>query len=232
MAFLLMVYTMDLGLSYSNVGRQGVLAPISSSISIVLVILYILYLFFRYKTHAQLYEDDHWVEDYQPDIPDLPGLDVRNADGQRRNLSSHMDDDRGPGHLIASFLAIFSCVLMVFFAISIVTHVVRIGASTTRFYGLFVVPVCLKAALHFEAIRDAFHARMESTLATTMNGALRAIYLLFPLFILVSRILRYPMNLLFDLDDIMVTALATFILAPIMARGSSTFLDGGLLLIM
>ena len=224
-----------------NLGGQDVLAPIigpiSSGISVVLVILYMLYLLFRYKTHAQLYDDEHWVDDYQPDILDAAGLDVA-GDGQRRNLGSHGDhelsseNDSRLGHLTASFLAVSSCALVVFFANSIVTHIISTGAAITRVYGLFVVPVFLKAALHGEVISNAWDGRMESTLDTTMNGALGAIYLLFPMFIFLSRSLGYPMNMVFDFDEVMVTALATFILAPIAARGSSTFLDGGLLLLL
>lgn len=40
------------------------------------------------------------------------------------------------------------------------------------------------------------------------------------------------MNMVFELDELTVTFLATFILAPISARGSSTFLDGALILLM
>lgn len=237
MAFWLMVYTLDRVLSHPNMDQKDVLAPISSIISVVQVILYILYLFFRYITHPAYYEYEHWVDDYQPDIPDAAGLDVTNTDGRSENFGSHDNDERSSGdptlgHFMASFLVLSSGALMLFFANSIVTNVILTGAATTRFYGLFVVPVCLKAALHGEVIFNACTGRMESTLDTTTNGALRVVYLLCPMFIFLSRILGYPMNMVFDFDDIMVTALATFILAPIVARGSSTFLDGGLLLLM
>ena len=99
------------------------------------------------------------------------------------------------------------------------THVTLTGAATSRIYGLFVIPVCLKAALHFDVILDALTGRMESALATTMDVALRAMYLLYPMLIFLSRILGYSMDMTFALDEIMVTALATFILAPIAARG-------------
>lgn len=214
----------------------------SFSISVVLVVLYILYLFFRYKTHALLYEDDHWVDDYQPDIPiddyQPAGLYATNSDSQRRNLDSHGDAElsreESPvlGYFIAITFCLLSCAVMVFFADSIVTHVTLTGATTTRFYGLFVVPVCLKAALHGEVIHNAWNGKMESTLVTTTNGALRTMYLLYPMFIFLSQILGYSMDMVFEVDEIMVAALATFILGPIAARGSSTFLDGGLLLIM
>ena len=235
MAFLLIVYTVNFVLSGSIFGRQEVLAVIDSVISVVLVILYILYLFFRYKTHAPLYEDDHWVDDYQPDIPEAPGLDVPNLDRRRRNLhddNQSSQDDPILRSLTASFLALFSFTLMVFIANQIMTHVILTGATITRFYGLFVVPVCLKAALHGEVILDALKGRMESTMVTTTNGALRNLYLLFPISISLSRILGYPMNTVFEFDEIMVTALATFVLAPIAARGRTTFLDGGLLLMV
>lgn len=235
MAFLLIVYTVDFVLSGSIFGRQEVLAVIDCVISVVLVILYILYLFFRYKSHAELYDDDDWVDDYQPDIPEAPGLDVTNADGGHRNLrddNQSSEDDPILRHLTAIFLALFSFALIVFFANWIVTHVILTGATTIRFYGLFVVPVCLKADLHGEVILDALRGRMESAMVTTTNGALRNLYLLFPISIFLSRILGYPMNMVFEFDEIMVTALATFILAPIAARGRTTFLDGGLLLLM
>ena len=217
--------------------RQDVLAPITTGISITLVILYILYTVFRYKTHAQLYDNDYWVDDYQPDISDAPGLDVTNTDRQHRNLSNKDDDQSSADmpeirYFTAIFLALFSCALLVFLANSIMTHIVLTGAATSRFYGLFVIPVCLKVALHFDVILDALTGRMESALATTTEGALRAMYLLYPTLIFLSRILGYSMDMIFALDEIMVTALATFILAPIAARGTSTFLDGGLLLLM
>ena len=232
-----MVYTIDLVLSQSSDSRQDVLAPITTGVSIVLVIVYTLYIFFRYKSHADFYDNDYWVDDYQPDISDAPGLDVTSTDRQPRKLSNDDDGQSSSdlpeiSYFTAGFLALFSCALLVFFANSTMTHIVLTGAATSRFYALFVVPVCLKAALHFDVILDALTGRMESALATTTDGALRAMYLLFPMLISLSRILGYSMDMAFALDEIMVTALATFILAPIAARGTSTFLDGGLLLLM
>ena len=236
-AFLLMVYTVDLMLPQSNESRQDVLAPIITGVSIILIILYILYTLLRYKTHAQLYDDDDWVDDYQPDISEAPGFDVTSTDRQHRNLSNN-DDDQSSSDMpeirysTAGFLVLFSFALLVFFANSIMTHIVLTGAVTSRFYGLFVIPVCLKAALHFDVILDAWTGRMESALGTTTDGALRAMYLVYPMLIFLSRILGYSIDMAFAMDEIMVTALATFILAPIAARGTSTFLDGGLLLLM
>ena len=235
--FLLMVYTIDLALPQSPDSRPDVLTPITTGISIILVILYTLYIFFRYKSHAELYDNDYWVDDYQPDISDAPGFEVTNTDHQQRDLSNNDDDQSSSDmpeirYFTASFLALFSCALLVFFANSIMTHITLTGAATSRFYGLFVIPVCLKAPLHFDVIIDALTGRMDSALATTMDGALRAMYLLYPMLIFLSRILGYSMDMTFALDEIMVTALATFIVAPIAARGTSTFLDGGLLLLM
>lgn len=75
---------MELMLPRLNDIREDVLAPLITGVSITLVILYILYIFFRYKTHAQLYDNDNWVDDYQPDISDAPGFDVTNPDRQHR----------------------------------------------------------------------------------------------------------------------------------------------------
>ena len=233
-----MVYMIDALIWPSNSKRQDVLAPIATGVSIVFVILYVLYIFFRYKTHAYFYDNEYWVDDYQPDIPDTPGLDVTDSDRQRRNLLSKGDDNQSSSdtpeirRFAASFLALLSCVLLILLANSIMTQLIPMGAATLRFYGLFVVPVCLKAVLHGEVIVDASTGRMDAALATTMNAALRAMYLLFPIFICLSRILGYTMDMVFAVDEIMVTALATFILGPISARGTSTFLDGGLLLLM
>lgn len=232
-----MVNTIDSMLSQSTESRQGVLAPIVTGVSVILVILYILYILFRHKTHAQLYDDEYWVDDYQPDISDAPGFEMTNTDRQRRNPS---DNDDGPSgtdmpeirYFTAGLVALLSCALLVFFANSIMTHIVLTGAGTSKFYGLFVIPVCLKAALHFDVILDALTGKMESALATTMDGALRAMYLLYPMLIFLSRILGHSMDMTFAWDEIIVTFLATFILAPIVARGRSTFLDGGLLLLM
>lgn len=141
---------------HSEVGQPDLLAPISSGVSVVLVILYVMYIFFRYKTHAQLYEDDDWVDDYQPDIPDVAGLLVTNADARRRDRGSPGDDglsredDPRLGYLTASIFALLSTTLMVLVADSVVTRIPLTGATTARFYGLFVVPICLKSALHGE----------------------------------------------------------------------------------
>lgn len=224
-----MVYTIGVVLS----PLVDVPAPIITGVSIILVILYILYIFFRYKTHAALYDNAYWVDDYQPDISDAPEFDVTNTDRQHRNLSNNDDyhsssDVPEISYFTAGFLALFSCSLLVYFANSTMTHIILTGIATSRLYGLFVIPVCLKATLHFDVILDASTGKMESALATTTNGALRAMYLLFPMLIFLSRMLGYSMDMTFALDEIIVTALATFILAPIAARGTSTFLDGGI----
>ena len=233
-----MVYTIDFVLQPSTGSRQDVLASIATGISITFVVVYVLYIFFRYRTHAQFYDQEYWVDDYQPDITDAPGLDTSDNDQRRGLLPSVGDDDRSsldvPGirYFTASFLALLSCALLILLANSIITHIIPLGTATLRFYGLFVVPVCLKAALHWEVIISAFNGRMDAALATTTDGALRVMYILFPIFIFLSRLLGYAMDMVFATDELIVTALATFTLNPIAARGTSTFLDGGLLLLM
>ena len=124
---------MDAVLSKSNFNRQDVLAPIATGISIAFVILYILYTFFRYTL---LYDNEYWVDDYQPDRPEASEFDVTDTDRRRGNRLFEVHDDQSGSdsrelrYLTAGLFAIFSCALLIFFANSIITQIVLTGPAT------------------------------------------------------------------------------------------------------
>ena len=220
MAFLILVktygmYTRNLVQMLPSIDN-GV-TKISTGISVVLLVIYLLYNFFRYATHTA-----HWVGDYEEDSGDDENPPPR---------------DQTSGTILApipaTFFVLVSIALIIPCALIITTHLTLVSPRTAALYPLFIIPVCLKWELHLIALRSALTLDMEGMLSITIDGALRTLYLLCPLFVILSRILRIqPWNLSFDLDQIVMTALAVFIIARIMARGTSTFLDGGLLLAM
>lgn len=222
MAFLILVktyamYTYNIAPLLPSI-ENGV-TKISIAISVVLLVLYLLYNCFRYATHTAFY-DEHWVGDY---------------DEESRDDENSPPRDETLGTILAPIPAIFfvlvTIALIVPCALVITTRLPLVSPRTAALYPLFIIPVCLKAPLHLIALRSALTLDMEGMLSITIDGALRTLYLLCPLFVILSRIFQdQPWNLSFDLDQIMMTALAVFIIAPIMSRGASTFLDGGLLL--
>ena len=198
------------------------LKDISTGISIVLLIIYSLYNYFRYKTHTSLF-DDEWVGDYDPETSD---------DGPSP------PSDNTSGMLLAPVPAVVftlsSIALIVPCALVVTNHLPFVDPRIKTLYAFFILPVCLKSPLHYYAIRSAIKLDLNTVLDITIDGALRTLCLLCPLFVFVSRIgrLDQPFMFLFELDRVLEMALAILIVGPMMARGTSTFLDGGLLLAM
>lgn len=198
------------------------LKNISTVISIVLLVLYGLYNFFRYRTHADFFGDE-WVGDYDPETSD-------------EELSPPSDDTSGTllAPIPAAVFALSSIALTVSCALVIMKHLPHVDPWIKSLYFLFILPVCLKSPLHSYAIRSAFKLDMNSVLDITIDGALRTLYLFCPLFVFLARIGdQHPAFMfLIGTDRILMMALASLIIGPMMNRGKSTFLDGALLLAM
>ena len=221
MALLFTTYAYTYDMVTISVNVETGLGKISMGVSIVLLVLYVAYSFFRYRSHAALY-DDHWVRDYQEeslDEEDLPPTD-------------ETSEILAP--IPALCFVISSIALIVPFALIVSTQLYLVNSRVKTLYPLFILPVCLKSPLHFIAFRYARLNDMEGALNISMDGALRVLYLLCSLLVILSRVLRQnpPLNLLFDFDQVLMTSLAVLIVSPILRRGKSTFLDGGMLLAM
>ena len=216
MALLLLLYSFDSTAQHDEklelIDTQ--LERLSFGVSIVLLLLYGLYLSFQHRTHAALYDDDDlvWNEEEQ---------EYTRRDTQEMGFLNP---------LTAMAYATISFGLMAMCVVNLIPSLDR--SVTTLVYGLFIVPVCLKAAVHSFAIKAALCARMDDFLSSTMDGAIRMVFLFCPIFFFVAKILRQPTTLLFGLEDVLATMLATWIVAPILGKGKTNFLDGALLLAM
>jgi calcium/proton exchanger cax len=218
-ALLLVVFVFDFAAIEAD-SRSGV-ATISVGVSVLSVLLFTLFNCFRYYTHTARFDQEIWADDYQ----DGP---LRNDDASNDTMATILAPIPAAISALLSFALIIPCALIVTRNMSHTTQHVK------SFYSYFVIPVLLKSPLHAGAVAAALKQDMGKVIDTTVGGTVQLLYLHFPVLVLLSQIRDgdNSMTMLFEYDQVIIMALAVFILNPILSRGTSTFLDGGMLLVM
>lgn len=215
--FLVVIYMFDFRASRSAHDTSGDLIILTYAISVIMPILYILHNFFRFRTHADLHAEER--EDYEHEEDGLQPF----PDGHEIEIIPTIP---------ACITALLTLASMTACVIYLVTNVSEASHSLAVPVGTFLVPVGLKISVHFTAIRNAYNNKMDRALTSVVGGTLRTIFLLAPIFVFFGLIIHQPMTLLFDQLQVVVVALAMWLISPVMASGTSTFLNGAQLLLV
>ena len=218
-ALLLVVFAFD-ATAIGADSQRGV-ATISIGVSILSLILFTLFNCFRCYTHTAMFDQEVWADDYQEEP-------ARNDDTNNDTLGTVL------APIPAAISALLSFALIILCALIVKRDMSHMPQRIKHIYNYFVIPVLLKSPLHFDAVLAALKQNMDKVIDTTVGGTLQLLYLHFPILVLVSKIWdgQSSITMLFEYDQVMILALAVFVLHPILSRGTSTFLDGGMLLVM
>lgn len=105
------------------------------------------------------------------------------------------------------------------------------GLGWTQFFiGVIVIAIIGNAAEHFSAVTIAMKNRMDLSLQIAIGSATQIAMLVAPVLVLASLLLLQPMNLVFNIFELVSIVLSVLIVNLIVADGESNWLEGAQLL--
>jgi Ca2+:H+ antiporter len=104
-----------------------------------------------------------------------------------------------------------------------VTH--QLGWSEF-FVGIIIVPLIGNAAEHFSAVVFAGKNRVDLTMAIAAGSSTQIAMFVAPILIFLSLVLGHPMDLVFEVMELLVLGLTTLIFAFVALDGRSNWLEG------
>lgn len=194
---------------------QGVapqaISQLSATVAIVLIAVYALTLLFSLKTHSYLYEVG--LADLEEGESGEPH--------EKPNLTLWI------GVLLAATIGVaFESEIFV----GAVEEATAGLGLTPLFTGVILLPLVGGAAEYVTAVRVAMKDNMDLSVSVAMGSSLLVALLVAPLLVLVGQAIGQPMDLNFNLFEVVAVTIAVIIANLISLDGRSNWLEGVLLL--
>jgi len=201
-------------ISTSNVVDQVAISRLSTTVAIVLIVVYALTLLFSLKTHSYLY-DVSVVE-----LEDSAGNAVPHT-AHKPNLPLWISV-----LLVATIAVAFESEIFV----GAVEEATKGLGLTPLFTGVILLPLVGGAAEYVTAVRVAIKNNMDLSVSVAMGSSLLVALLVAPVLVLVGQAIGQPMDLSFNLFEVVAVIIAVAIANLISLDGRSNWLEGVLLL--
>jgi len=191
---------------------EGLMGQFSVAVSVVLIVVYALTLIFSLKTHNYLYDVG---------VVDLEAENPQENHEKKPNLKLWLSV------LLVSTIAVA-------FESEIFVGVVEEATSglglTPLFTGVILIPIVGGAAEYVTAIRVAMKNNMDLSLSVAMGSSLLVALLVAPILVLVGQAIGQPMDLSFNMFEVVAVVIAVTLANLISLDGRSNWLEGVLLL--
>ncbi len=182
---------------------------LSLTVAVVLIVVYVLTLVFSLKTHSYLYEVS------------LVEHESETAAHGKPNLWLWL------GVLFASTIAVaYESEIFV----GVVEEATKGLGLTPLFTGVILLPLVGGAAEYVTAVGVAMKNNMDLSVSVAMGSSLLVALLMAPMLVLVGYFIGQPMDLNFNLFEVVAVAVAVIVANLISLDGRSDWLEGVLLL--
>ncbi|KAI1379356.1 hypothetical protein F4677DRAFT_328953 [Hypoxylon crocopeplum] len=190
---------------------------ISRIIAVLMLIAYGVFLIFQMHTHNGLY-------------------DAAFEHDEERDADKHKDRAKAKLTLTECIIALaLSVALVTFIAIALVGEIPAIVEErgiSDPFMGLVLVPLVEKAAEHLTAIDEAWDNQINFALSHCIGATIQTAMLNAPLVVIVGWGLRFPMDLNFEIFDIVMLILAIITVGNFLRDQKSDYLEGFLCVVV
>lgn len=199
---------------YTSSGvEQIAIERLSITVAIVLIAVYAMTLLFSLKTHSYLYEVGLAdLEEQSKETTETP---------HKPNLKLWL------GVLAVSTIAVaFESEIFV----GAVEEATKGLGLTPLFTGVILLPLVGGAAEYVTAVRVAIKNNMDLSVSVAMGSSLLVALLVAPILVLIGQAIGQPMDLSFNLFEVVAVAVAVAVANLISLDGRSNWLEGMLLL--
>ncbi len=196
----------------SNVVEPLAISRLSEVVAIVLIVVYALTLVFSLKTHSYLY--------------DVGVAELEEAGG---DAEAHHKPN-----LVLWVGVLLVATIGVAFVSEIFVGAVEAATAglglTPLFTGVILLPLVGGAAEYVTAVSVAMKNNMDLSVSVAMGSSLLVALLMAPILVLVGQAIGQPMDLNFNLFEVIAVAIAVVVANLISLDGRSNWLEGVLLL--
>ena len=187
-----------------NVSAQALMG-LSIVVALMMIFAYVAQLVFTLRTHKHLYiSDEHDVN------------------GPEWSLSKS---------IIVLAVATVAVALVSDTLVGSITPLVTYFGWTQLFIGVIIIAIVGNAAEHTSAIQAAMRNHMDLTLGITIGSATQIVMFVAPVLVLLSLALGHPMDLVFNLFELVAFIFAVFVTNAIIEDGETNWLEGVQLLV-
>ncbi len=201
----------------SNVVEPSAIENLSIFVAIVLIAVYAFTLLFSLKTHSYLYDVG---------VVELEGEVAAEAGGEHSEHSKPNPWFWG-GVLVAATIGV-AFVSEIF--VGAVEEATAGLGLTPLFTGVILLPLVGGAAEYVTAVRVALKNNMDLSVSVAMGSSLLVALLVAPILVLIGVAIHQPMDLNFNLFEVVAVAIAVVTANLISLDGRSNWLEGMLLL--
>jgi Ca2+:H+ antiporter len=198
----------------STVVEPSTINHLSITVAVVLMIVYALTLLFSLKTHSYLYDVGIKDLDIDPD-----------AEGEEHEGKPSLW--LWVGILLVATLGV--ALVSEIFVAALEEATATLG-FTELFSGVILVPLVGGAAEYLTAVRVAAKDNMDLAISISMGSSLLVALLIVPTLVLVGQAIGQPMDLNFNLFEVVAVIIAVALVNLISLDGRSNWLEGVLLL--
>ncbi|PZV10365.1 MAG: calcium/proton exchanger [Leptolyngbya sp.] len=200
-------------ISTSNVVEPSAITGLSLFVAAVMIAVYAFTLLFSLKTHSYLYEVS---------MVELEGESSEEGHGHEKpNLWLWM------GVLLVATIGV--AFISEIFVGAVEEATAGLGL-TPLFTGVILLPLVGGAAEYVTAVRCALKNNMDLSVSVAMGSSLLVALLVAPLLVIVGQVIGQPMDLNFNLFEVVAIAIAVITANLISLDGRSNWLEGMLLL--
>lgn len=187
------------------------LLQLSFFVSLLMIFAYVAHLIFTLRTHKHLYAGEHGEKESEADL-------------------------LAPNWKISTSIIILglSTVAVAFVSdvlVAAITPLVTQFGWSQLFIGAILIAIVGNVAEHSSAIQAALKNRMDLALSISIGSATQIIMFVAPALVLVSFVLAKPMNLVFNLFELVSIVFAVFVVNAVTDDGESNWLEGVQLLV-
>ncbi|PSB29951.1 calcium/proton exchanger [Stenomitos frigidus] len=200
-------------ISTSNVVDPVAISRLSITVAIVLIVVYALTLLFSLKTHSYLY--------------DVGVVELEEGATEAAHVEHKTNLPLWIGVLLIATIAVaFESEIFV----GAVEEATKGLGLTPLFTGVILLPLVGGAAEYVTAVRVAIKNNMDLSVSVAMGSSLLVALLVAPVLVLIGQAIGQPMDLSFNLFEVVAVTIAVAIANLISLDGRSNWLEGVLLL--
>lgn len=193
----------------SRIVEPETIKNLSLTVAVVLMVVYGLTLLFSLKTHSYLYDVG------------MTDLDTAEHEAEKTNVWLWL------GVLLAATIGV--TVESEIFVGAVEEAATTLGL-TPLFTGVILLPLVGGAAEYFTAVRVARKDNMDLAVSIAMGSSLLVALLVVPLLVIIGQFIGQPMDLNFNLFEVIAVVIAVLFANLISLDGRSNWLEGVLLL--
>ena len=200
-------------ISTSDVVDPVAISRLSITVAIVLIVVYALTLLFSLKTHSYLY--------------DVSVVELEEGTTGTSHVEHTPNLPLWIGVLLVATIAVaFESEIFV----GAVEEATKGLGLTPLFTGVILLPLVGGAAEYVTAVRVAIKNNMDLSVSVAMGSSLLVALLVAPMLVLIGQAIGQPMDLSFNLFEVVAVVIAVAIANLISLDGRSNWLEGVLLL--